>query len=54
MTKDIAIICPTCGKKISIPLAYMGQVGECPYCDQEIELNALPKNLSQLRTAAAV
>jgi len=51
MTKEIIIICPNCKKRITIPVAYLGQIGECPHCDQEIELNAIPKNL---QVAAAV
>ena len=45
MSKEIKIICPNCGKYIIVPMSYLGQIGECPYCDQEIELNAIPKNL---------
>ncbi len=57
MSKAFSIICPNCGEYMSIPLAYMGETGECPYCDQEIELNALPKNLQKMQSlwsAAAV
>ncbi len=46
MNNEIVIICPNCGECITVPIAYMGQIGECPYCDQEIELNAIPKNLA--------
>jgi len=46
MNNEIVIICPNCGECMTVPIAYMGQIGECPYCDQEIELNAIPKNLA--------
>ena len=39
MKKEIAIICPNCSEYIIVPMSYMGQIGECPHCDQEIELN---------------
>lgn len=51
MNNNIVIICPKCSKRMTIPVSYIGRIGECPYCDQEIELNAIPRNL---QTATAV
>jgi hypothetical protein len=45
---DITIICPGCNQELDVPQDLLGQVVECPACQQSIQLPApAPANTSQ-------
>ncbi len=54
MSTDYKITCPNCGKSIEVPAEFLGQTGDCPYCDQPIKIPDAPQHKSAIEKTSQV